>query len=149
MGFFEGEGCFINSPRKASKSDNRYFPRFQITITQKETDILYEIKQYLKIKGINSYVSPTSNASFLRIEDKLSLLKTCIFFLNQEFHTTTKKKQFDKFMAEIFVWLSSGYKPSKEEYTRQFNLVKALFEPKNSSKNTRVASIMGDSGKKE
>ena len=128
MGFLEGEGSFINSPRKASKNNNKYYPRFQLSITQKEYKVLERIKDFLNIKNIKSKIYPEYDKWILHIQDKESLFYLCNLLDSQEWFTDTKYRQYQEWKIEIIKWFESGYNK------RQYKLVEEMFALKADSR---------------
>jgi hypothetical protein len=110
IAFFEAEGSFIDAPRKASKNDPKYYPRYNVGITQKETYILFIIQKYLLLFEIKSKLRPQGKCHQLIIEDKKSLYNICKFFDEQIFETEHKKKQFEEWKIKAIKWFESGYK---------------------------------------
>lgn len=124
MGFLEGEGSFIDSPRKASKDDEKYYPRFVFSITQKERGVLMLIKEFLSSGNIRSRVNPQADKWQLHVEDKESLFLICKFLDLQEWFTETKYRQYQEWKVKIIKWFESGYNK------RQYRLVEELLNPK-------------------
>lgn len=114
MGFIEGEGSFVDSPRRASKTDPKYYPRFVFTITQKELSVLERTKIFLGDKNIDSKIQPSNGEYFLRVETKESLFNLCKFLDLQEWCSDNKFRQYQKWKVKIIKWFESGY--NKRQY---------------------------------
>lgn len=114
MGFIEGEGSFIDSPKRASKNAVKYYPRYSFAITQKEREVLERTKVFFELLNIVSHVTPQADKWQLRVEDKKSLFYLCKFLDLQEWFTDTKYRQYQEWKIKIIKWFESGY--NKRQY---------------------------------
>lgn len=112
MGFIEGEGSFIDSPRKANSNENKYYPRFAFSITQKEYNVLKRVQDFLVNHNIKSrlYESTTrSGMCWLHVENKEALYNLCKFLDNQEWGSDNKHRQYLEWKPKVVSWLENGY----------------------------------------